>query len=160
MTDAARPTTVAEQIRVLGILWAAFLIAVIAYTPLPFVIIHEVGVELVPPGVRTGLLFAAAGAAVSSFVARRWWIHSVLAAADAAVSTPVSVDAWARLRVGCIITWALSEVVALIGLAVAVMWGQPLDGLPLSAAAVLLLYYHRPASWPIGKLVVEGESAP
>ena len=115
---------------------------------------------LPPLGVRSGLHFAALGAAASSFVAKRWWSNSLLAAMSAASGAGVGDDAWARLRIGCVITWALSEAVAIVGLTLSIIARRPLAAVPFAAGAVLLLYLHRPASWPLQALMrLGGHSA-
>jgi hypothetical protein len=155
MTAAAeRADIAAEQSRLLQIVWIAFLAAVIVYTPIPWLIIAE-GADSAappPPGVRSGLYFAALGAAVSSFLAKRWWTNSLLAAVHSPSGARGSDDAWARLRIGCVITWALSEAVALIGLTLSIIARRPLDAIPFAAGAALLLCLHRPASWPLQAL--------
>lgn len=135
----------------LQVIWSAFLLAVVLYTPIPFLVLGAGadGGAAAPPGVRSGLYAAALGAAVASFATRRWWTNALLAAARAA-ATPT--DAWARLRAGCILTWALSEAVALIGVGLAVVAHRPADGMPFAAVAALLLCVHRPAAWPLRAL--------
>lgn len=148
----------AEQSRLLHLIWIAFLVAVVAYTPVPWVIIAE-GADRAPappPGMRSGLHWAALGAAASSLVAKRWWTNSLLAAVRTPSGVPVGADAWARLRSGCVVTWALSEAVALIGLTLALIARRPLDAVPFAAGAALLLYLHRPASWPLQALARAG----
>ena len=140
--------------KLLRIIWVAFLLAVAIYAPIPFLVVGE-GADTAPAppaGVRSGLVFAALGAAVSSFAAKRWWSNSLLAAVRSEAAAPVRADAWARLRAGCVITWALSEAVALIGFSLALVTHQPADGVPMAAAAALLLYFHRPAAWPVQAL--------
>jgi hypothetical protein len=162
MTAAAeRADIAAEQIRLLRIIWIAFLAAVVVYTPIPWLVVAE-GADRAPPpppGVRSGLHFAALGAAVSSFVTKRWWTNSVLAAVGSPRAAPVGADAWARLRIGCVISWALSEAVAIIGLTLAIIARRPLDAVPFAAAAALLLVWHRPASWPLQALPRAGGRA-
>src|SRR5215470_5342570 len=151
MSSSATRTD-AGEIRVLYILWIAFLIAVGVYTTVPYVLIREGADEAaaLPAAARSGLYFAALGAAVSSFAAKRWWSNSLLAAARSV--TPARADAWIRLRAGCVVTWALSELVALLGFALAMIARRPADVLPFTLAAALLLYLHRPAAWPIDAL--------
>lgn len=121
------------------------------YAVLPFLIAGE-GLDLLPAGARPGLFFAALGAAVASFAARRWWSNSLLAAAASAAGGEMKTDLWVRLRAGCLISWALGEVVAILGCAYAILGQRPVDGLPWSAGALLLLYLHRPAAWPVQAL--------
>jgi len=151
---AAPATTAAEQVRLLHVIWIAFFLAVGLYTPVPLLLVRDSLDSAAPlqAGARSGLHFAALGAAVSSFFARRWWTNSLLASLRSATAAPVSTDAWARLRAGCLITWGLSESVVLLGLASAVVTRRPADVLPLAAAAAVLLYLHRPAAWPVQAL--------
>jgi F0F1-type ATP synthase membrane subunit c/vacuolar-type H+-ATPase subunit K len=151
-------TTVAEQVKLLHVIWVAFLLAVAAYAPIPFLVVGDGGdtVPAPPAGVRSALLFAALGAAVSSFAAKRWWSNALLAAARAQTAAPVAAEASARLRAGCVITWALSEAVALIGFSLALVARRPAQGVPMAIAAVLLLYIHRPAAWPLAALTARG----
>lgn len=154
---SARRSTAAEQVKRLRVIWIAFLLAVALYAPIPFLVVGE-GADPAappPPGVRSGLHFAALGAAVSSFAARRWWTNSLLAAVRS-VAAQTRADVWARLRAGCVITWALSEAVALIGFGLALVAHRPADSVPLAAAAALLLYFHRPSAWPLQALVHAG----
>lgn len=144
----------ADELRLLRVMWIAFLVAVGLYAPVPYFVVTE-GFDRaapLPAGVRSGLHFAALGAAVSSFAARRWWTNSLLAALGSEGATPARADVWARLRAGCVITWALSESVALLGFALAMIARRPIDGVPFAAAAAVLLYLHRPAVWPLQAL--------
>jgi hypothetical protein len=141
----------AEQERLLRIIWFAFLLAIIIYAPLPWLMVSA-GADpaAAPPlNVRPGLRFAALGAGASSFVAKRWWTNSLLAAVHSTSSAGAAPDVWARLRAGCLIVWALSEAVALMGLASALIARRPLEAVPMTIAALVLLYLHRPASWPL-----------
>jgi crotonobetainyl-CoA:carnitine CoA-transferase CaiB-like acyl-CoA transferase len=108
------------------------------------------------------LHFAALGAAVASFMAKRWWTNSLRAAVrvEAGAGVGVGGDAWARLRAGCLITWAISEAVAIIGLVAALLARRPAGAVPLAIAAALLLYLHRPAAWPLEEVARQrGEAA-
>jgi hypothetical protein len=147
-------TTAAEQARLVRVIWIAFLLAVGIYAPVPFLLVAG-GMDdaaPLPSPARSGLYYAALGAAAASFAARRWWTNSLLAALGSTSAAPARTDAWARLRAGCIITWALCEAVALIGVALALVARRPTDGVPLATAAAGLLYLHRPAAWPLQTL--------
>jgi hypothetical protein len=153
-------TSTDEQTRRLHMIWLAFLAAVALYAPLPWLIIAE-GADSVPTppaGVSSGLNFAALGAGVSSVVAKRWWTNSLRAALQAEPAARVRADLWARLRIGCLITWALSEAVAILGLALALITRQPMESIAPAAAAALLLVLHRPDSWPLQAVAEARES--
>lgn len=140
-----------EERKRLRLIWVAFLVAVFLYAPVPWLLITE-GLDSAPPepaGVNSSLNFAALGAGVSSIIAKRWWIHSLLAASEADTGTRLRADLWARLRTGCVITWVLSEAVAMLGLALALVARQPMESVAPTAAAALLLVLHRPESWPL-----------
>jgi hypothetical protein len=144
-------TSIDEQTRRLHMIWMAFLAAVVLYAPLPWLLIAE-GADSAPTppaGVSSGLNFAALGAGVSSIIAKRWWINSLRAALQAEPAARVRADPWARLRIGCLITWSLSEAVAILGLALALVTRQPMESIAPAAAAALLLVLHRPDSWPL-----------
>jgi hypothetical protein len=140
-----------EQVRLLHLIWVAFVLAVVVYAPLPWLVISS-GADSAaqpPPGLRSGLRFAALGAGASSFVAKRWWMHSLTAAMQSSTAVGAAAAIWTRLRAGCLVVWALSESVALIGLASALIGRRPLEVVPMTVAALLLLYLHRPANWPL-----------
>ena len=148
---AAVDPAAAEQVRRLQLIWIAFLAMVVAYLPLPWLIV-DTGIDsapLPPVGIGSGLNFAALGAGASSFVARRWWINSLRASLESSRDAPTAASPWARLRIGCLITWALSETVALLGVALGIVSRQPLESVAPIVAAGLLLYLHRPERWPI-----------
>lgn len=154
-------TAAGEQLRILHIFWISFLAAVAVYVPVPVLIGAEGGEygAVVPDAVRASMHSAALGAAVASFLARRWWTNSLLAALRRAPGPAVRVDPWIRLRAGCLITWFLSDAVAIIGLLLAILTHRPLAGVPFSLGAALLLYLHRPAVWPLDALL-HPEGAP
>jgi hypothetical protein len=133
----------------LRIMWIAFLGAVAVYTPLPWLIIQAGADSTLPANeaLRSGLHSGALGAAVASFLTRRWFtraLHTALQSGSASAG-----ELWTRLRLGCLSTWMVSEAVALIGLMLGLISRQPLDAVPLAAGAAVLLYLHRPAVWPI-----------
>lgn len=133
----------------LRIMWIAFLAAVAVYTPLPWLII-DAGADSAAPvneALRSGLHSGALGAAVASFLSRRWFTNGIEAALKA--GGPPAGELWARLRLGCLSTWMVSEAVALIGLMLGLMSRQPLDALPLAGGAIALLLLHRPSVWPL-----------
>jgi hypothetical protein len=150
----ALPRTAVDEKRLLYIMWIAFLLAVGLYAPVPYLLIREGADDAaaLPVAARSGLYFAALGAAVSSLAAKRWWTNSLLAVVRSEVPTPVKADVWMRLRAGCVVTWALSEAVALLGFALAMIARRPADGVPFAAGAALLLYLQRPATWPVAAL--------
>ena len=132
----------------LRIIWAAFVAAAAFYAVVPYLIVLPGGAPM-PLSVRSALHFAAAGAAVSSFVARRWWTHSLAAARDRGGSAASAGGLAARLTAGCVVTWALGEVVSIMGLVVALLAHDPGAALPLALGGVVVLALHRPSVWPL-----------
>lgn len=128
----------------LRIIWIAFLVAVAVYAPIPWLVIGAGADDAAPAteAVRSGLHAGALGAGLASFLSRRWWSNAVAAAAQSGG------EAFIQLRTGCLVTWAVSETVALIGLGLALITRQPAEAVPFAAVAVLLLWFHRPAKWP------------
>lgn len=133
----------------LRIMWIAFLAAVAVYTPLPWLIIQAGADGAVPANeaLRSGLHSGALGAAVASFLTRRWFTKALRTALQSGNAS--AGELWARLRLGCLSTWMVSESVALIGLMLGLITRQPLDAVPLAAGAAVLLVLHRPSVWPI-----------
>jgi hypothetical protein len=131
-------------------MWLGFVGATALYALVPFVYLAGMpSTGGLPAAVRTGLVFGAAGAVVSSFIARRWWTNS-LAAARLSVGTVAEPDNLrARLAAGCAVTWGLAELVPIMGLVSAVVWRDLSAGLPFAVAGLLTLYCHRPAVWPL-----------
>ena len=60
-----------------------------------------------------------------------------------------------RLRVACLVTWALSEAVAVLGLVLGALTYRFADYAPLVTVGVILLFVHRPAAWPIDRFLLE-----
>jgi hypothetical protein len=65
-----------------------------------------------------------------------------------------------RLQTNCIIVWALSESVAVFGLVLTILSGVPSDVVPFLAGTVVLLYVHRPAAWPLARVLGRGLRGP
>lgn len=138
----------ADTARLLQIMWGAFVGAAMIYGFVPY--LAPAGDDALTPAAHGAMYSAAAGAAVASFVTRRWWINSI-AARQTAGAVPADTGALqARVKAGAIVTWALSEAVAIIGVVRAFLGHDPSYGLPFVAASVLLLYLHRPSTWPLG----------
>jgi hypothetical protein len=133
-----------DQHQRLRIIWGAFVAAAAIYAVAPYLKIR-LGGDPEPMAVHSALYFAAAGAAVSSFVARRWWTHAISAAQERRDSPDNIV---ARLTLGCLVTWGLAEAVTIIGTIAALFAHDPSAALPFVFACVALLILHRPSVWP------------
>lgn len=145
MASATRGTaTGSDTAKRLQITWGAFVGAAMIYAAVPYVV--EPGLDPLTPATHGAMYSAAAGAAAASFITRRWWINAVTARQAAGAET----EARARVKAGAIITWALSETVAIIGVVRAFLGQDPHYSLPFVVGAVLLLYVHRPSTWPLG----------
>lgn len=62
---------------------------------------------------------------------------------------------FARLRMACLVTWALSDAVAMLGLLLGAFTSQFADYAPLVTVGIALLFVHRPATWPIDRFMLE-----
>jgi len=131
-------------------MWLGFVGGAVFYALWPFVYLAGTpDSDALPAAVRSGLFFAAAGALVSSFIARRWWVNSLAAARLSAGTAAERDNLRARLTAGCIVTWGLAELVPIMGLVGAIVWRDSAAGLPFAIVGLLTLYWHRPAVWPL-----------
>ena len=143
----------------LRIIWIAFFAAVCVYTLVPWFVVGD-GLDSATANtdaMRSGLQAGAIGAAVASFLSRRRWSKIILEAAQP--GAPARGDAWTQLQFGCIITWAICEVVALIGIATALVTRHAVEVVPYAGAALFLLYMHRLAMWPVPQVEPAAGSA-
>ena len=144
----------------LRLIWIAFFLAVCVYALVPWFVAFE-GLDSAAPStvaLRSGLHAGALGTAVASFLVRRQCTHRLLAAMQP--DAPPAGDLWAQLQTGSVLTWAISEVVALIGVAIALVTRNPYDALPFAGAALFLLYMHRLALWPVALIERTAGSRP
>jgi len=137
----------------LRIIWIAFFVAVCVYALLPWLLIGDRLDSAAPDteSLRSGLQAGAIGVAMASFLAKRRWTKLLLQS-DAAPS-----DRWTQLQLGCVVTWLITEVVGLIGLAIALVTRHAAEGVPYAGAALFLLYMHRLDMWPVP---TDGAAAP
>lgn len=151
MASAARRPDLAQALR---LLWGAFLAAAVLYGLLPFLLLSP-GADGLSPSMHGAMYSAAAGAAVASFVTRRWWISSIRAALERphASGPGGRQNLEMRIKAGAVITWSLSEAVALIGMVRAIASHDPGHAVPFVTTSVLLLYLHRPAAWPMAAVL-------
>lgn len=145
MASVSRSTAAGpDMARLLQIMWRAFVGAAMIYGVVPYLV--EPGDDTLTPAAHGAMYSAAAGAAAASFITRRWWLNSVAARRAAGAES----EARARVKAGAIVTWALSETVSIIGVVRAFLGHDPGYSLPFVVASVLLLYVHRPSTWPLG----------
>lgn len=130
-------------------MWLGVVAATALYALVPYIYLAGApATGVLPAAVRTGLVFAASGAVVSSFIARRWWTNSLAAARLSTGAAAEPDNLRARLAAGCAVTWGVAELVPIMGLVSAVVWRDSSAGLPFAVAGLLTLYCHRPAVWP------------
>ena len=67
---------------------------------------------------------------------------------------PTSTPGFTRLRVACLITWSLCESIAILGIILGFLSYSIADYAPFLTIGTLLLFFHRPAAWPIDRFLV------
>jgi hypothetical protein len=140
----------ARDPQTLRVMWLGFVGATTLYALVPYVLLAGAPTTgALPSAVRSGLFFAAAGAVVSSFIARRWWTNSLAAARLSAGTAAEPDNLRARLTAGCVVTWGVAELIPIMGLVSAVVWRDSSVALPFAVVGLLTLYWHRPAVWPL-----------
>ncbi len=136
----------------LRIMWLAFLAAAVIYAFIPWLAIAERldSAAAATPPLVSGLRFGAIGVAVASFLLRRNFMRVLLAALQPGAAP--GTDLWARLQTSCIVTWSVTETVAIVGLFIAFVTRNPYEVLPYVGAAIFLLYMHRLDVWPVEQI--------
>jgi hypothetical protein len=135
-----------QELRILRIVWLAFLGSLVMYAAVLLVLPGGTpAAEELASVLRPFFTLVAVGIGVASFIVKR-----LALAAPASATAPASTDDAARLRAACIVAWALSEGVAVLGLVLGFLGGRAADFVPYGVVAALLLYLHRPAAWQSG----------
>ena len=140
------PDALAPRLKIVRILWIAMTVAVVIYTGfgigLPLYILPKP--LLTEPVADAFRLVAVIGSLVIGVVTIWWRRHSLTA--DALVAGATTTDALLqRFHVALLVSWALTDVIAILGLASAMISHAPTIALVLGGAAVLLqLFVHRP----------------
>lgn len=117
------------------ILWSALLAAVVTYAAIPLLVSPPAAELALPalPGLFTAFGFAAAAGAVA---VHRLALRGPIARGALDPARPEDAP---RILVACIVAWALAEVPALLGLALALLGGGPQAGWGLALLSVLTL---------------------
>ena len=147
MTPAADRST-PDKLR---IVWNAFFAATCLYAVVPWFAIteHLDAAAAATPPLVSGLRIGAIGAAIASFLLRRQFAVGLLAALQPGAAPS---NLWSQLLIGCSVTWMITEVVAGIGLAIAMVTRDPYEVIPYAGATLFLLYMHRLAMWPVAQI--------
>lgn len=140
------PDTFARTHRVI---WLALSASTVVYGAILFVVAPTREGAL-PGGDVLPAIFAALAASIAAL--SFWWRRRYQ---NAATPTAAGVAPWAetaaRLGPASIVAWALSESVAVLGLALGMLSGRVDVYVPFLAGSLLLFYLHRPhvwAGWP------------
>lgn len=161
MTAPLAPA-LASRLQMLRVLWLAQFVSVALFT-LVCVILSQAGGAVITDTealstVRRFMMIIAIALTIVSFWWRRTFALSranplfLLGAAGSEHPGDRAATILGRLQVNCIIVWALSEAVAIVGLILGVLSRDLLEYLPFAAGAVVLLYLHRPATWPLDRV--------
>jgi hypothetical protein len=149
-----------SQVRlVLRVMWGAFLLSIGAYAAV-FVVVTGRGSAVLDPPLATVLrpVFWVLGLAGAwgSVQARRTFTRRLTADVPAPVggeeSGAETVQALDTLRIACIITWAMCEMVAILGFVLGLLSYRAADFFPFALGAAALLYIHRLEAWPLDRI--------
>lgn len=138
-------TTAAPFARVARPIWFAFVQSSLIIGALPFLVAPP-GADVLPASLRSWAPPLALAVAAVSFAVRRRWTDppaTALAGDPAVAGSPAP----RPMVTGAVVTWALCELVAILGLAMAFLTGDAQAGIPYAATGIVLLVLHRPALW-------------
>jgi F0F1-type ATP synthase membrane subunit c/vacuolar-type H+-ATPase subunit K len=133
----------ATRRQTLWILWAGFLSAVFVYGVVVATIATPSQQTAAPEALRLSFLLVALPLGGASI----WWKRRSTGETQfmpAAERKP----SFEQFQTNCIVTWALSEAVGVVGLLLGILTRDPGAFLPFGVGAALLLVIHRPNSWP------------
>lgn len=141
----AEQQTRAPRRQTLWILWGGFVAAVLVYG-LVVVMAVEHGQQSAgaPPFLR--LVFTAAALVLAG--ASIWWRRRVTGQTQFMPATEKQSASYDAFQTNCVLTWALSEAVGVLGLLLGLLSRDLGAFLPFAAGAVMLLITHRPDVWP------------
>ena len=143
----------------LRVMWGAFLFSIGAYA-VAFVLVTGRGNGVLDSSLATTLrpvfwLLGLAGA-WGSVQARRTFTRRLTAGAPAGIGSEEggleTGPALDTLRVACVITWAMCEMVAILGFVLGLLSYRTADFFPFALVAAALLYAHRLESWPLDQI--------
>ena len=143
----------AQQKQLLKVIWFAMLSAIGSYT---VVCLLVVGIQ--DAGRRAendSLRYAMTGIATVLGVISVWWRWHFLSASTTQ-EAPAKLS-FARLQSHSLVVWALSEAVAIVGLAMGLLTQSFAEFLPFAVAAAALLLLHRPSNLPLDRLEATGQ---
>lgn len=141
-----------QAVRGLQVIWLAFLGSIVFYLLILMLLAQQSDVvqESLLEVLRPLFWVVSTLLAIASFV----WRQQV-ADLDRPRRRISTTRGFVRLRVACIVTWALSEAVAILGLILGAFTYRFADYAPLVTVGIALLFIHRPAAWPIDRFLRE-----
>ncbi len=141
-----------QAVRGLQLIWLAFLASIIFYLLILMLLSQQsdVAQESLVEVLRPLFWVISTLLAIASFV----WRQQV-ADLDRRRRRMSTARGFTRLRVACIVTWGLSEAVAILGLVLGALTYRFADYAPLVSVGILLLFIHRPAAWPVDRFLRE-----
>lgn len=143
------PPSFEQRLRVLRVIWISQLVAILMFAAVAAVVTSA---PATPATSDTGTLHTALTAfAAILAVASLWWrkTRGGRAAAGVRGDSPREAleKAFSETQTHCVIVWALCEGVGIVGLVLALLSGDAIEGVPFFAAAALLMVAHRPSRW-------------
>lgn len=137
--------SLADRARQLNLIHISFVAAIFVYVLVIVFQTREPGIPADVSVIRPILILAAVLAAGASI----WWRRRATGETQfKPLERSSAADSFERLQTDCIITWALSESVAIMGLVLALLSHDYGTFMPFAAAALALLAVHRPGVWP------------
>ena len=148
-------TPLAQRIRTLRIIHASFGAAIFVYTLVVAFNYDGSGASDTVVALRPALTLAAVMFAGASI----WWRRRAARAMQgASAEALVDGSSFERLRTNCIISWAFSQSVAVMGVVMGLLSHQINEFVPFGLAALVLLLAHRPSVWPHWPIVLRVEA--
>lgn len=155
MSPETTQPPIATRVRILTILWLAFLVAVGIYAVVLFFIVTTTDVPPVMPVETLRLVLQVIGGALAflSLWWRRRFTNQVVLDIGARPSNGPNGDPLDELTRRCVLAWAMADAIAILGLVLGILSRNVGDFVPFAAAALLVLYLNRPAAWRIQSII-------
>jgi len=141
----AEQTTSASRRQTLWILWGGFFAAILVYGLVVVMTVDPGQQPAAAPG-SLRLLFTIGALLLAG--ASIWWRRRVTGQTQFMPASEEQSGSYDTFQANCVLTWALSEAVGVLGLLLGLLARDPGAFLPFAVGAIMLLIIHRPDVWP------------